>query len=71
MGECTHLEKEDYTLVLKGMIDLSMAVFPKGTAGCQLDALARMPLWKAQIPPFSSVFPWPGFSVCGAASWRS
>ena len=48
MGECTHLEKEDYTLVLKGMIDLSMAVFPKGTAGCQLDALARMPLWKAQ-----------------------
>lgn len=48
MGECTDLEKEDYTLVLKGMIDLSMAVFPKGTAGCQLDALARMPLWKAK-----------------------
>ena len=47
MGECTHIEKEDYTLVLKGMIDLSMAVFPKGTAGCQIDALARMPLWKA------------------------
>ena len=48
MGECTMLEKEDYTLVLKGMIDLSMAVFPKGTAGCQIDALARMPLWKAK-----------------------
>lgn len=48
MGECTALEKEDYTLVLKGMIDLSMAVFPEGTAGCQLDALARMPLWKAR-----------------------
>lgn len=48
MGECTHIEKEDYTLVLKGMIDLSMAVFPKGTAGCQIDALARMPLWKAR-----------------------
>ena len=48
MGECTYLEKEDYTLVLKGMIDLSMAVFPKGTAGCQIDALARMPLWKAR-----------------------
>lgn len=47
MGECSYLEKEDYTLVLKGMIDLSMAVFPKGTAGCQIDALARMPLWKA------------------------
>ena len=48
MGECTDLEKEDYTLVLKGMIDLSMAVFPRGTAGCQIDALARMPLWKAK-----------------------
>lgn len=48
MGPCTELEREDYTLVLKGMIDLSMAVFPKGTAGCQIDALAREPLWKAR-----------------------
>ena len=48
MGECTPLEKEDYTLVLKGMIDLSMAVFPRGTTGHQLDALARMPLWRTQ-----------------------
>ncbi len=48
MGECTYIEKEDYTLVLKGMIDLSMAVFPRGTTGHQLDALARMPLWKAR-----------------------
>lgn len=47
MGECTYIEKEDYTLVLKGMIDLSMAVFPHGTTGHQLDALARIPLWKA------------------------
>ena len=46
MGDCTDIEKEDYTLVLKGMIDLSMAVFPKGTAGCQIDSIARMPLWK-------------------------
>ena len=46
MGECTALEREDYTLVLKGMIDLSMAVFPRGTAGCQIDSIARMPLWK-------------------------
>lgn len=48
MGPCTELEREDYTLVLKGMIDLSMAVFPKGTAGCQIDALAREPLWRAK-----------------------
>ena len=46
MGGCTDLEREDYTLVLKGMIDLSMAVFPRGTAGCQIDSIARMPLWK-------------------------
>lgn len=46
MGPCTDLEREDYTLVLKGMIDLSMAVFPRGTAGCQIDSIARMPLWK-------------------------
>lgn len=45
MGECSQLEKEDYTVVLKGMIDLSMAVFPLGTAGCQIDALAREPMW--------------------------
>ena len=48
MGPCTDLEKEDYTLVLKGMISLSMAVFPKGTTGHHLDVLARMPLWKAK-----------------------
>lgn len=47
LGPCTMLEKEDYTLVLKGHIELAMAVFPRGTAGCQLDVLARGPLWKA------------------------
>ena len=48
LGPCTMLEKEDYTLVLKGHIGLAMAVFPKGTAGCQIDALAREPLWKTR-----------------------
>ena len=47
LGECTPLEREDYTLVLKGHIDLAMAVFPAGTAGCQIDALARGPLWRS------------------------
>ena len=46
LGPCTPLEREDYTLVLKGHIDLAMAVFPKGTAGCHLDVLARNPLWR-------------------------
>ena len=48
MGPCTALEREDYTLALKGHIGLAMAVFPKGTAGCQIDALAREPLWRAK-----------------------
>ncbi len=38
--------KRDYTLVLKGHIRLALAVFPKGTRGDQLDALARMDLWR-------------------------
>ena len=46
LGPCTMMEKEDYTLVLKGHIGLAMAVFPRGTAGCQIDALAREPLWR-------------------------
>lgn len=48
VGPCTDLEREDYTLVLKGHIDLAMAIFPRGTAGCQIDALAREPLWRYQ-----------------------
>ncbi len=46
LGRCDSLEREDYTLVLKGHIDLAMAIFPKGTAGCHLDVLARNPLWR-------------------------
>lgn len=48
LGPVTALEREDYTLVLKGHIDLATAVFPRGTAGCQIDALAREPLWKTR-----------------------
>lgn len=48
LGPCTPLEREDYTLALRGHIGLAMAVFPRGTAGCQIDALAREPLWKAK-----------------------
>ncbi|MCR5561401.1 MAG: aminopeptidase P family protein [Bacteroidales bacterium] len=47
LGPCSRLEMEDYTLVLKGHIQLAMAVFPYGTPGCRIDALAREPLWKA------------------------
>ena len=39
-------EKRDFTLVMKGHIALGSAVFPEGTAGTQLDVLARQFLWK-------------------------
>ncbi|MDR1369828.1 MAG: aminopeptidase P family protein [Dysgonamonadaceae bacterium] len=38
--------KKDFTLILKGNIQLSQAVFPKGTVGMQLDVLARQFIWK-------------------------
>lgn len=45
MGPLTEEEKLDYTLVLKGHIQLCKAKFLKGTTGTQLDILARQPLW--------------------------
>ncbi|MDR1054389.1 MAG: aminopeptidase P family protein [Prevotellaceae bacterium] len=45
LGTPTSHAKEDYTLVLKGMINLSRAKFPAGTRGTQLDILARIFLW--------------------------
>ena len=48
MGPCTYLEMQDYTFVLRGHINLARSIFPKGTAGCQLDAVARSPLWQAK-----------------------
>ncbi|MCP5285207.1 MAG: aminopeptidase P family protein [Burkholderiaceae bacterium] len=41
--------KRDYTLVLKGTLNLSRARFPRGTASPMLDALARAPLWAENL----------------------
>ncbi|TDT77226.1 Xaa-Pro aminopeptidase [Litoreibacter halocynthiae] len=46
MGSPTREQQECYTLVLQGMIALSMARFPRGLAGRDIDALARAPLWR-------------------------
>ncbi len=46
LGPVTDEFRRDCTLVLKGMIQLSMVKFPRGTRGVQLDAFARMALWK-------------------------
>jgi Xaa-Pro aminopeptidase len=47
IGEVPEDRKRFFTLVLKGMIAISTARFPKGTRGCDLDPLARIALWKA------------------------
>ena len=49
LGPLTEEEKKDYTLVLKGHLQLQNAQFPAGTCGTQLDVLARIAMWKAGI----------------------
>ena len=46
LGTPTAQEREDFTLVMKGHIALGTAIFPEGTRGDQLDALARQFLWQ-------------------------
>ena len=46
IGKVSPEMKRDFTLVLKGHIRLARAVFPRGTRGDQLDALARIDLWR-------------------------
>ena len=45
IGTVSAAMKRDYTLVLKGTMQLSRARFPRGTLSPMLDALARAPLW--------------------------
>ncbi|QCI99062.1 aminopeptidase P family protein [Agrobacterium larrymoorei] len=47
IGNVPEEQKRFFTLVLKGVIAISDARFPKGTRGCDLDPLARIALWKA------------------------
>ncbi len=49
LGHLTQEEKEDYTLILKGHIDLAMAIYPERTRGAQLDILARQPIWRHRM----------------------
>lgn len=49
LGPLTDEEKRDYTLVLKGHLQIQNAVFPEGTCGTQLDFLARLPMCKDGI----------------------
>lgn len=45
LGTASDEFKRNSTLALKGLIQLSMVKFPKGTRGVQLDAFARLALW--------------------------
>ncbi len=47
VGEPTPEYRKAFTLVLRGMIEVTLARFPKGTTGVQLDVMARMALWRA------------------------
>jgi Xaa-Pro aminopeptidase len=49
IGQVSAAMKRDYTLVLKGTLQLSRARFPRGTPSPMLDALARAPLWEQGI----------------------
>jgi Xaa-Pro aminopeptidase len=49
VGTPSAAQKRDFTLVLKGVIALSSAQFPRGTKSPMLDALARAPIWAAGI----------------------
>ena len=46
LGPITDEEKKDFTLTLKGVINLSSAKFLHGANGHSLDVLARYPLWQ-------------------------
>lgn len=49
LGNPTASEKHDYTLVLKGHLAIGRAIFPVGTRGSQLDALARIYQWQEMM----------------------
>ena len=49
LGEITEEEKRDFTLTLKGHINLINSIFLYGATGSNLDVLARYPLWQEGI----------------------
>lgn len=49
LGDLTSEQKRDFTLVLKGFINLSKSKFLYGCTGTNLDILARGPLWQYGI----------------------
>jgi len=48
-GTPTEFQKECYTRVLQGHVNLIQAIFPEGTRGPALDVMSRAPLWEAGL----------------------
>ena len=48
-GVPTEAMRTHYTLVLKGLIAISLLRFPPGTRGADIDAVARLALWRAGL----------------------
>ncbi|HZY22555.1 MAG TPA: aminopeptidase P family protein [Beijerinckiaceae bacterium] len=49
VGRPSEEMRDRFTRVLKGHIAIARAVFPKGTSGAQIEALARQALWQAGL----------------------
>ncbi|MBE7416917.1 MAG: aminopeptidase P family protein [Ideonella sp.] len=49
IGRVSAAQRRDCTLVLKAMMSLSRARFPRGTLSPMIDAIARAPLWEHGI----------------------
>ncbi|WP_316845616.1 aminopeptidase P family protein [Pedobacter psychrodurus] len=49
IGKASAGQADDYTLVLKGLIEGAKLIFPEGTKGYQIDAICRKPLWDYTI----------------------
>jgi Xaa-Pro aminopeptidase len=49
VGRPSQEMRDRFTRVLKGHIAIARALFPKGTSGAQIDALARLSLWQAGL----------------------
>ncbi|KER66295.1 aminopeptidase P family protein [Burkholderia aenigmatica] len=49
VGTVSDLQRRDFTIVLKSMMALSRARFPRGIRSPMLDAIARAPMWSAGL----------------------
>lgn len=64
VGKLSYEQKKFYTLVLKGMIDLTLAKFPSGTRGASLDILAREPLYREAVMYYHGTSHGIGHTLC-------